>query len=120
MFPPMFSFSPASRFHESVACAALFAASLTLHVMWVVNLLVVRIPLIAQWFSLIPSIGPISGMYLKAVGSFVFFFVSSMLFWRGKDCSHHRTVLLPFFLFSLVCFFLMTLPFVYLFSVTVE
>ncbi|MCX6714824.1 MAG: hypothetical protein NTX72_03345 [Candidatus Uhrbacteria bacterium] len=109
-----------NRFHESVACAALLAGSITLQVMWIVNLLVVRIPFIAQLYSIVPSVGPISGMYLKAVLTFVLVFLIAALYWRGKDCSHHRTSLLNFFLFSTVIFFVMTLPFVYSFSVMFE
>ncbi|OGL61597.1 hypothetical protein A3C09_00815 [Candidatus Uhrbacteria bacterium RIFCSPHIGHO2_02_FULL_47_44] len=109
-----------NRFHESIACAALLAGALTLQVMWIVNLLVVRIPFIARLYTIIPSVGPISGMYLKAIGTFVFVFLIAGWYWRGKDCSHHRKSLLSFFLFSTLIFFVMTLPFVYSFSVRFE
>lgn len=111
---------PKNRFHESVACAALLAGSITLHVMWIVNLLVVRVPLLARLSSIVPAVGPISGMYVKALGSFVAVFFLACWYWRGKDCSHHRRSLLWFFLFSTVIFFVMTLPFVYAFSVRFE
>lgn len=116
----MFHIFSKDRFHESIACAALLAASITLHVMWIVNLLVVRIPFIAQLYSIIPSVGPISGMYLKAIATFVLVFLIAGWYWRGKDCSHHRRSLLTFFLLSTLIFFVMTLPFVYSFSVRFE
>ncbi|EKD75552.1 MAG: hypothetical protein ACD_44C00100G0003 [uncultured bacterium] len=108
------------RFHESVACAALLAGSLTLHVMWISNLLVVRVPFFTQLFSIVPSIGPLSGMYAKAGLTFLSIFLISGWYWKGKDCSHHRRSLLEFFLFSTLIFFVMTIPFVYSFSVRFE
>lgn len=116
----MFHFFLKDRFHESVACAALLAGSLALHVMWISNLLVVRIPFFARLFSIVPSIGPLSGLYTKASLTFLFVFFISVWYWKGKDCSHHRRSLLEFFLFSTLIFFVMTLPFVYSFSVRFE
>ncbi|MEK7452225.1 MAG: hypothetical protein AAB664_02710 [Patescibacteria group bacterium] len=116
----MFSFFSKQRFHESVALAALFAASITLHVAWISNLLVARVPFFQQWFTLAPSVGPVSGLYAKSLFSFLVIFFCAAWYWRGKDCSHARKHLFQFFLISLLTFFLMTLPFVYQFSVTVE
>ena len=116
----MFHLLPKNRFHESIACAALLAGALTLHVMWIVNLLVVRVPFIARFYTIVPSVGPISGMYLDAIGTFVFVFLFSGWYWRGKDCAHHRKSLLSFLLFSTFIFFVMTIPFVYSFSVRFE
>lgn len=111
---------PKNRFHESIACAALLAGSVTLHVMWIVNLLVVRIPALARLYSVISTVGPIVGMYLEAFATFILVFLVSCWYWRGKDCSHHRRSLLWFFFFSTFIFFVMTLPFVYSFSVRFE
>lgn len=109
-----------NRFHESIACATLLAGSLTLHVMWISNLLVVRVPYFKALYSIIPAIGPISGMYLKAMVIFLIVLFSASLYWKGKDCSHQRKHLTTFFLFSTLIFIVMTLPFVYAFSVTFE
>jgi len=116
----MFSFFSKHRFHESLACATLISGSITLHVMWISHLLVVRSVFFRNLFSVVPAIGPISGLYLKAVGIFFVVFLLSVLYWKGKDCSHQRKHLLTFFLFSTLIFFVMTLPFVYSFSITVE
>lgn len=116
----MLSLFSNSRFHESIACATLLAGSITLHVMWICNLLVVRVPFIREWISVVPSVGPISGMYLKAISSFILVFLVASWYWKGKDCSHHRKHLTTLFLFSTLIFVIMTLPFVYSFSVTFE
>lgn len=116
----MFHLFSKSRFHESIACAVLLAGSVTLHAMWIVNLFAMRLPYFRERLSLLPSVGPLSGMYLKAVGVFVLVFLVSGWYWRGKDCSHQRLHLLKIFLFSTLTFFVMTLPFVYSFSILVE
>ncbi len=116
----MIPFLSKHRFHESIALAALFAASVTLHIAWISNLLVARVPFFRIWFSVVPSIGPVSGLYLKSLLVFLVLFVGGSFYWRGKDCSHLRKHIFHFFLFSIVAFFIMTLPFVYQFSVIVE
>lgn len=116
----MFTFYFKQRFHESIACATLLAGSITLHVMWICNLLVVRVPMIREWYSIVPSIGPIFGMYLDAAGAFLSVLIFASWYWKGKDCSHHRKHLTTFFLFSTLIFIIMTLPFVYSFSVRFE
>ena len=107
-----------NRFHESIACAGLFAASLTLQVIWISHLLIIRVPRIAEFFTLWSEIGPISGLYAKALFSFTILFIASAWFWRGKDCAHHRKQLVHFFLISTLICFIMTLPFVYGFAIT--
>jgi hypothetical protein len=116
----MFDFCSKNRFHESVACAALLAGAFTLHVMWISNLLVVRVPFFTQLFTIAPSVGPLSGLYAKAGASFLFVFMISVWYWKGKDCAHHRKSLFEFFLFSTLIFFVMTIPLVYSFSVRFE
>jgi hypothetical protein len=114
-----FLFSRA-RFRESIACAALFAGSVTLHIMWISHLLIVRVPRMQEFFTLSEKIGPVSGLYAKSLSSFVILFFLSVWFWRGKDCAHHRKPLVHFFLVSTFSFFLMTLPFIYGFVITSE
>ncbi len=109
-----------SRIHESVALAAIFALSVTLHVAWLANLLAHKIPLVRAWFTVSADIGPVSGMYLFTLIVFVLFFGLGVLAWKGKDCSHWRERILWFFMVSLVVFFVMTLPIVYDFGVLVE
>lgn len=116
----MLRFFSKHHFYESVALAALFAVSLTLHIAWISNLLVARVAYFQTLFNIVPSIGPVSGLYLNSFLSFIILFVLVFLYWRGKDCSHARKTLFSFFLFSLVTFFVMTLPFVYQFSVLIE
>ncbi len=105
------------RVHESVALAAVFAASVTLHIAWIVNLVVHRSETVWEWFLLSEEIGPISGMYTKTLLSFFGILLVSWLFWRGRDCSHWRSRVFWFFIMSLIVFLLMTLPFVYEFQI---
>ena len=106
------------RVHESVALAAIFAASVTLHVAWIVNLLVHRSETVWNWFLLDPDLGPISGMYTKTLITFFVIFVISSLLWRGRDCSHSRDRVFWFLVISIVMFLVMTLPFVYEFQLS--
>ncbi len=108
------------RIHESLALSAVFALSVTLHVAWLTNLLVHKIPAIQEWFTVSHTIGPVSGMYLFTLISFVLVFGVGVLVWRGRDCSHWRDRILWFFVVSLLVFFIMTLPIVYDFGVAVE
>jgi len=116
----MFRFFSRDRVHESIVASALIATSITLHVGWILNLLVVRSEAIRLGLTFLPSIGPVSGMYAIAICSYLIIFLISIVFLKGRDCSHIRTGIFGFFLFSLFAFFVMTLPFVYSFSVAVE
>ena len=105
------------RIHESFALAAVMAASVALHVAWMDNLLITKSKTIAQWVTLNPDIGPISGLYIDVLGAY---FVSLLIFaalWRGRDVSHWRERVFWFFITSIIIFLLMTLPFVYGFAV---
>ena len=115
----MFHFISKYHFHESIAIAVLFASAVTLQVAWMANLLVARVPVIRAWYDVVPSIGPISGLYLKSLLTFVVIFILSALYLRGKDCSMHRKNLLGFFLFSVFVFFIMTIPFIYQYSAVI-
>ena len=108
------------RIHESVALAAYLSAAIVFQIAWMANWLVHRSDWIQSQFNLVESVGPISGLYLKtAVGYFLLFGIFVVVF-RGKDVSHWRDRVFWFFLFSLVMFFVLTLPIVYEFVVTVE
>ncbi len=106
-----------SRVHESVAIAAVFAASVTMHIAWIVNLVVHRSEMAWEWFLLSEEIGPISGMYTKTFLSFFGIFLVAWLFWRGRDCSHWRLRVFWFFVMSIIIFLFMTLPIIYEFRV---
>lgn len=115
----MFSFFH-KRIHESVALAALLSASLTLQTAWIANLLVHRVEWVRDKFTLVESLGPISGMYLRSVVAYLLLFGIFILIFRGKDCAHWRERAFWFFLISILMFLILTLPVVYQFAITVE
>lgn len=102
-----------SRVHESVALAALFATSWALHVGWMTNLLVAKSSAMNRLFDVVPSIGPIAGIYLCSFTTGFVLFVAISLWLRGKDCTPMRHRAFAFFVFSVLMFALMTLPLVY-------
>jgi hypothetical protein len=107
----------AKRVHESFALAAILAAAVALHTAWIDNLLISRSQTIAQWVTLNPDIGPISGLYVDVLGAYFTTLLIAAALWRGRDVSHWRDQVFWFFSGSLVIFLLMTLPFVYGFAV---
>lgn len=102
-----------NRIHESLALSSIFAASVALHVAWIDNFLITRSITIRDWITLNPDIGPISGLYVDAIGAYFFAFLLSAAFWRGKDVSHFQERVFWFFACSIILFLIMTLPFVY-------
>lgn len=116
----MFRFISKHKVHESLIVAALVAASLTFHVAWILNLLVVRVQSVRLALILSNDIGPVSGMYTVALSVYFIVFFLTTLILKGRDCSHFRKSIFGFFLFSLFAFFVMTLPFIYSFSIAVE
>lgn len=104
--------TPSSRIHEPIALGALVAAALALHALWIGNLLVMRIPAVAQVFDLFPPLGPVSGLYDLVAIIYVVVFAAVALHYRGRDCSHARDGAFWLFVSSLVAFTVLTLPFV--------
>ena len=105
------------RIHESFALAAVFAGSVALHVAWIDNLLITRSITVAQMITLNPDIGPISGLYIDVLGAYFTSLLIAAALWRGRDVSHWRERVFWFFIFSIITFLVMTLPFVYGFAV---
>ncbi|MBI5370188.1 hypothetical protein HZA85_03310 [Candidatus Uhrbacteria bacterium] len=108
------------RVHESLAISALLAAAVTMHIGWMSNLLIHRSTWAREQFTIIKSIGPISGLYLKSVISFILLFGIFVMIFRARDCSHWRDRALWFFIVSAVLFLVLTLPIVYSFSIQVR
>jgi hypothetical protein len=108
------------RIHEPIAIGAFFSAALTLQLAWINNLLVHRSELIRELFNVVPSIGPVSGLYLKTIITYLFLFGLSVIFFKGRDCTIWRGRVFGFFYISIVMFFVLTLPAVYEFSVSVN
>lgn len=108
------------RIHESIALSAFLSASFTLHLAWIRNLLVHKISFFRDLLNIVPSVGPVSGLYLTTVISFLLLFGIFVLFFKGRDCSVWRGRVFGFFYISVVMFLVFTLPAVYEFSVSVE
>ncbi len=108
------------RIHESLAISAFLSAALTLQGAWMANLLVNRSEWFREQFTLIASVGPIFGLYLKSVVGYLLLFGIFVLIFRARDCSHWRDRVFWFFLISIAMFLVLTLPIVYEFSISVE
>ena len=80
---------------------------------WIDHLLIVRSSTIRDWVTLVPAIGPISGLYIDTIGAFFVTLLLAAALWRGKDVIHWRDRVFWFFVCSIVLFLVMTLPFVY-------
>ncbi|MBI4438230.1 hypothetical protein HY631_04755 [Candidatus Uhrbacteria bacterium] len=107
-----------NRIHESLALCALFSGAVALHVAWIDNLLITRSRVFAEFITLNPDVGPVSGLYVDTLGAFFMTFLLAASVWRGKDVSHWRDRVFWFFIASILLFLLMTLPFVYGFVVS--
>lgn len=109
-----------NRIHESLAFAAALAASIAMQVAWVANVLVFRSPSIANVFTIVSDIGPVSGLYLLTGATFIVSFLLILLFARGKDLSHWSDRIFWFFVASVALFLVMTMPIVYQIGIVVE
>lgn len=105
------------RIHESFALAAILASSVALHVAWIDNLLITKSHTMAQWVTLNPDLGPISGLYIDVLGAYFTSLLIAAALWCGRDVSQWRDRVFGFFFGSIVIFLVMTLPFVYGFAV---
>lgn len=109
-----------TRLHEPVALGALFAAGISLHVLWIANLITLRVPGAARSLSLVAELGPASGLFVLCVSVYAAIFLGTVFAFRGRDCEAARDGVFWFFLSSVVAFALLTLPFVAGFSATLQ
>ncbi len=109
-----------TRLHEPVALGALFAAGVSLHVLWIANLITLRAPGAARTMSLVPELGPASGLFALCALVYAVVFLGTVALFRGRDCEPARDGVFWFFLSSVVAFALLTLPFVAGFSATLR
>lgn len=105
------------RIHESIALSAQLAAALAMQMSWMTSWLAYRSEYIRQQFTLLETLGPISGIYLTTVLTYFVLFGICIFAFRGKDLTHWRERVFWFFLLSILMFILFTLPVVYEFQV---
>lgn len=101
------------RIHESIAMAAILAAAITMHGLWIANLLITRLPAVAGFFEGLASRGAVPSLYLFGLLLFLVAWCILSLIFKGRDCSHHRESAFWFFVVSLIIFFVMTMPMVF-------
>ncbi|MFA6131540.1 MAG: hypothetical protein WC702_00525 [Patescibacteria group bacterium] len=107
----MFFFKP--RIHESVAIAAILAAAISLHGLWIANLLITRIPAVSGFFCGSGEGGAVPSLYLFGLLLFFIAWCVLTLIFRGRDCSHHRENAFWFLMVSTIIFLFMTLPIIF-------
>ena len=100
-----------------MALSSIFAGGVALHVAWIDHLLITRSDVIADWITVNPEIGPISGLYVDVLGAFFVALLLALFFWKGKDVRHLQDRIFWFFVAAVVIFLVMTMPFVYGFAV---
>ncbi len=110
--------TPSSRIHEPLALAALFAAGVSLHLLWMGNLLALRLVPVGEALDFLPSIGPMSGLYAIVAAAYVLTFAVVAVVFRGRDCTSAREGAFWFFVSAVIAFAVLTLPFVAGFGVT--
>lgn len=98
------------RIHESVAIAAVLSTSITLHALWIANLLMIRLPAVSGFFESGTSRGAVGGLCAFGVLCFLVVWCVLSLVFRGRDCSHHRESAFWFLVTSVIIFFVMTMP----------
>jgi len=98
--------------------ASLFALGFSLQILWILALLIERLPLIAAWMTFFTFAGPVSGLYLCVA---IIYFISFFLFgfwYHHRDCSHQRAQITWFLFISLLLFFVMSLPNIFQFTIS--
>jgi len=101
------------RIHESIAIAAILAAAITLHGLWIANLLITRSPFVSGFFYGSSEKGAVSSLYIFGLLLFLVGWCVLSLIFKGRDCSHYRESAFWFFVASAIIFFVMTLPMVF-------
>lgn len=110
----MFFFKP--RIHESIAIAAVIAAAVVLHGLWITNLLLIRSTLVSGFFHGASEKSAVPSLYLFGLLLFLTIWWILVLVFKGRDCSDYREGALWFFVISAIVFFVMTVPVVVGFS----
>lgn len=105
-----------SRIHESIAIAAVIAAAVALHGLWIVNLLIIRSTSVSGFFHGASEEGAVSSLYLFGLLLFLTVWWILSLVFKSRDCSDYREGALWFFVASTIIFFVMTAPVVVGFS----
>ena len=113
----MFGLFKREKIHEPIALGALVAASMTLHSVWITNLLMDRSDSIFLLFTLSNRIGPVTGIYFFAALVYATVFGATTLWFRGKDCRAFRDRAFWFFMVSITAYTIMTIPAVYTFEI---
>jgi hypothetical protein len=104
----MFFLKP--RIHESVALAAIIAAAAALHSLWIANMLLTRCPMVKGFFSGSSEKGAVASLCLFGLLLFSAVWCVLSLAFKGRDCSPHRESAFWFLVVSVLIFFVMTLP----------
>ncbi len=99
-----------SRIHESVALAALLAASVELNAFWIVNMISMRLPAFADLLKLDPSLGTVSGLYVTGAVVYLLSWACFLTLLRGRDCSEYRSNALWLFVVSVLLYLVFTFP----------
>ncbi|GEM_PF-5098058 len=115
----MFSFFRSSV-AESWALASIFALGFSLQALWVLALLIERLPAIATWMTFFSFAGPVSGLYICTTTIYLI----SLLLWErwycGRDCSRERVHVVWFLTVSLLIFFIMSIPNIFQFTISLS
>ena len=113
----MFGFFRRKCLHESLALSVILAVSVTLHGSWLANLVMTRYMPAREALAIFPSIGPVVGLYALSIAIFLIVFGLSVLWFRGKDCSHFRDGIFWFFVVAVAAFLILTIPYLFEFVI---
>jgi len=94
------------------------ALGLSLQALWILALLINRIPAIATWMSFVPMAGPVLGLYSCTA----IVYLVTLLVWQGwyhhRDCSQQRPHIVWFICVSFLIFFVMSIPNIFQFTIS--